>query len=91
MEVSRKGLIATVLAAACLALTVGASVMSDAPGLAWRLRCRLGPPVPVCHELARERENRALEAVEKELRDLNGLPPPVCLDPGSRSSVPCPP
>lgn len=90
MEVRRKGVTAAVLAAACLALAIGASIVGDAPGLALRFRCWLGPPLTVCRNLARERENRALEAVEKELRDLSRFPSPVCFDPGSQSTIPCP-
>ncbi|MCZ8315138.1 hypothetical protein [Phreatobacter sp.] len=90
MKVRKTAVTVTVLAAACLALTLGASVMGDERGLALSLRCWLGPPVAVCHDLARERENRALQAVEKELRDLNRLAPPACVDPASDTTMPCP-
>lgn len=91
MKVRRTVVTATVLAAACLGLAIGATVASDEPGLALRLRCWLGPARPACHAFARERENRALEAVEQELRDLQRLPPPVRFDPGPETTVPSPP
>lgn len=82
---------ATVLAAACLALTIGVSALGQEPGLVLRLRCWLAPSTGVCRDLARERENHALEAVEKELRDLNRLPPAPCFGPGPDTAMPCPP
>ncbi len=91
MQVRRTVVIATVLAAACLALAVGASGVGGEPGIALRLRCWPTTSLAVCRDVARERENRALEAVAKELRDLSGVPPPVCFDPGAKTTTPCPP
>lgn len=91
MQVRGKAVTMTVLAAACLALTIGVSTLGQEPGLVLGLRCWLAPSIGVCRDLARERENRALEAVEKELRNLNRLPPAPCLGPGPDTPMPCPP
>jgi hypothetical protein len=91
MQARRTGVTATALAAAGLALAMGASGLGGEVGIALRLRCWLAPSLDLCRDRVRDRENRALEAVEKELRDLNRVRPPICVDPGADTRTPCRP
>ncbi|MDP2802560.1 MAG: hypothetical protein Q8O26_11820 [Phreatobacter sp.] len=91
MQFRRNAVVTTVIAATCLALTVDAPLAGGEPGFPPRLRCWLAPSLAVCRDLARERENRALEAVENEPRSLSRRLPLICFDPGSETNMPCPP
>ncbi|KAF0136566.1 MAG: hypothetical protein FD152_978 [Xanthobacteraceae bacterium] len=67
--------VAPAIATACIGVLLLASPSgAEAPGIALRLRCRVSPPHSACldrlRDAARDRENRALEAVDNELRDL---------------------
>lgn len=89
MPVRRTVVTATVFAATGLALAMGAVGVGGEAGIALRLRCLFVQSAEVCRDLARERENRALEAVETELRDLTRPSRPACVDPGADTTTRC--
>lgn len=91
MKAHRNAGVVAALAAACLALPLDARAAGGEPGLPLRLRCWFAPSLPICRDLARERENRALEAVEAELRGLGRRPPPIDSDRDPEATMPSPP
>ena len=91
MKAHRNPGVVVAVAAACLALPLDARAAGGETGLALRLRCWLAPSIPICRDLARERENRALEAVEAELRGLGRRPPPIGPDRDLETTRPSPP
>lgn len=89
MPVRRTVVTATILAAAGMALAMGTVGVGGEAGIALRLRCLFVQSAEVCRDLARERENRALEAVETELRDLTRPSRPVCVSPSVDTTTHC--
>lgn len=86
MQARRYGRALTIVAATCMAVLADAPAAND-PGPVIRLRCWLGHSLAICRDLARDRENRALEAVENETRRLRG-PSPRERDGGSANRPP---
>lgn len=89
MPVRRTVVTATILAAAGMALAMGTVGVGGEAGIALRLRCLFVQSAEVYRDLARERENRALEAVETELRDLTKPSRPVCVSPSVDTTTRC--
>ena len=87
MQARRYGRALTIVAAVWLAVLADTRSAAGDPGLVVRLRCWLGHPLAVCRDLARDRETRALEAVENEPRGLRG-PRPTERDGGSTDRPP---